>query len=79
MTASASVLWNSQVSSPTGWMYLAGSRNPYLHNNNNNHISTSSPPRLLATYLPVSLSSIEKEKVELATPSAQSEAPPLAT
>ena len=79
MTASASVLWNSHVSSPTGWMYLAGNRNPYLHNNNNNDISTSCPPVLLSSYLPVSLSSMEKEKVELATPRAQSEAPPLAT
>ena len=77
MTASASVLWNSQVSSPTGWMKLAGSRKPYLHINKNYDISISSP--LLPPYLPVSLSSIEKEKVELATPRAQSEAPPLAT
>ena len=58
MTASAITLWNSQVSSPTGWMNLSGRRKPYR---------------------PVSRSSVEKEKVELATPRAQSEAPPLAT
>ena len=33
----------------------------------------------ISSDLPVSLSSMEKEKVELATPRAQSEAPPLAT